>query len=877
MNIGTLWAQIGLDNSKLVSGARHSTKVVNDLSNDIGGKLTSASNLAAGALGMLGVAFTADYLIGQVKAGIAIIDDLKISVISMSAQIATMQGPANVAKNYEAAKVYAEGLVEALKRVDAQSFANSKGLLAMSEAMINQGVILDYNKKKEMETFTAVSNLIAMKTKGQNQEMQIRQEMNALLSGEARMGAVVAKQIDTQAKASGDYKNGLKDIVKLGKEHGDFWQRLAPYMTGVQVAAKDIQGTWEAVTSSWETAMGTIKKEVFADVYKRAVEEGGKFVEWVKANSSQIASVFRESASVLADATKFAVAYFAVFVAAPAVITAVTVAIQRLQVQMALASMEMAGATTVAKGYALVMGTDVVLATWKAADMIGKLAIAGKVAAAAFVGWEIGKWIEKHCATARQAMVSVIALMDVLITSAKVGWQTYAKVMKAGMSLDFNGAINESKKGYDTYKKEIGKIKQIASETWSYAGNRTPINRAVTAITIPKLPLGGGSVDDKGRSAAASKAEAEAKRIAELNERIAEMTTKVHADKLQLLDIEAAKYLKQGADRVTVEKWVATEKDKINTDIMSKAWKILDKNQADNVKFYEEQIEKAHDLATVQINNKMILLDTAEAFREISRAEAAQERLTLNEQLLAQQKNWLELTGKGADAVLNQMRKVKEAAATLLQSSDNFMAGAMAGLMEYAKGIPSGFESARDAVTGMMKSMEDAVVSFAMTGKLNFKDMADSIISDLIRIEARKLISGIGSWIGDGVSSLFTANAMGGVYAGPGISAYSGKIVSSPTIFPFAKGVGLMGEKGREGILPLEMTSGGLGVNAVVGREDRGAPNVTVNVVNQSGEKVGAEVQDMKFDWENMTFTLLLKKLKSSPDARGSLAAAMGG
>lgn len=55
----------------------------------------------------------------------------------------------------------------------------------------------------------------------------------------------------------------------------------------------------------------------------------------------------------------------------------------------------------------------------------------------------------------------------------------------------------------------------------------------------------------------------------------------------------------------------------------------------------------------------------------------------------------------------------------------------------------------------------------------------------------------------------------GGVQSGRGISAFSNSVVSRPTLFPFARGVGLMGEAGHEGILPLRrMPSGNLGVEA---------------------------------------------------------------
>ena len=81
-------------------------------------------------------------------------------------------------------------------------------------------------------------------------------------------------------------------------------------------------------------------------------------------------------------------------------------------------------------------------------------------------------------------------------------------------------------------------------------------------------------------------------------------------------------------------------------------------------------------------------------------------------------------------------------------------------------------------------------------------------------------------------------NARGGVYAGPGISAYSGTVVNRPTFFPFAKGTGLMGEAGPEAILPLDRDgSGRLGVRASGGGGD-----VTVNVINNAnGTKATAD------------------------------------
>lgn len=92
-----------------------------------------------------------------------------------------------------------------------------------------------------------------------------------------------------------------------------------------------------------------------------------------------------------------------------------------------------------------------------------------------------------------------------------------------------------------------------------------------------------------------------------------------------------------------------------------------------------------------------------------------------------------------------------------------------------------------------------------------------------------KAISGqIGS-LTEGLISVF-AHAKGGV---PGrVTPFaSGGVVSSPTYFPMAGGLGLMGEAGSEAILPLKRGADGrLGVAASGGS---GGPKIVFNVTAQ--------------------------------------------
>lgn len=76
-----------------------------------------------------------------------------------------------------------------------------------------------------------------------------------------------------------------------------------------------------------------------------------------------------------------------------------------------------------------------------------------------------------------------------------------------------------------------------------------------------------------------------------------------------------------------------------------------------------------------------------------------------------------------------------------------------------------------------------------------------------------------GSWIGSAISTVLgffgVKSANGNVFSSPGLHAYANSVVGQPTFFPFANGIGLMGEAGPEAIMPLRRGSDGrLGVSA---------------------------------------------------------------
>lgn len=151
--------------------------------------------------------------------------------------------------------------------------------------------------------------------------------------------------------------------------------------------------------------------------------------------------------------------------------------------------------------------------------------------------------------------------------------------------------------------------------------------------------------------------------------------------------------------------------------------------------------------------------------------------------------------------------------------------------------------------------------SFAEMGKA-IQGIFQQIISDFINMSIRMamfgqngtggllggLVSGIGGLFaggGSGVTVTPLPSAKGNVFSAPALAAYSNSIVSKPTVFPFAKGIGLMGEAGAEAIMPLRRGSGGrLGVDASGLGAQQQAPQVNVIVNTPPG--VGVAEQERK-------------------------------
>lgn len=135
------------------------------------------------------------------------------------------------------------------------------------------------------------------------------------------------------------------------------------------------------------------------------------------------------------------------------------------------------------------------------------------------------------------------------------------------------------------------------------------------------------------------------------------------------------------------------------------------------------------------------------------------------------------------DAVYNDM--IAKARDEDLQNSKKWEDGIKRGLQSVIDEADDMASKAERGVTSMFKSMEDALVSFVTTGKLDFKSMADSIIADMVRMQiqtsiTKPLAGALGGFLGDIAGSIFGAPA--GADTTSTATAHTGGVIGSDTL-----------------------------------------------------------------------------------------------
>jgi lambda family phage tail tape measure protein len=247
----------------------------------------------------------------------------------------------------------------------------------------------------------------------------------------------------------------------------------------------------------------------------------------------------------------------------------------------------------------------------------------------------------------------------------------------------------------------------------------------------------------------------------------------------------------KAAEKATRE---ANEADRQSIKILEQL-KEKQKEQIDQVNFETQMLGKTQEQQRIATELRKVDLETEKAILKI-RLEKGQDP-----EKMAQR---IEEARKLAGVTKQQLEPAIRAN---IEASRSFETGFHNAMNNVISDATNSAQQAQNLFTNAFKGMEDALVTFVKTGKLDFKSLADSIITDLIRISIQRSViaplaqamSGSGGGFASLLSGFFRADG-GDVKGGsPYIVGENGPELFKPgqsgTIVPNDEMQGMGGNK----------------------------------------------------------------------------------
>jgi hypothetical protein len=267
----------------------------------------------------------------------------------------------------------------------------------------------------------------------------------------------------------------------------------------------------------------------------------------------------------------------------------------------------------------------------------------------------------------------------------------------------------------------------------------------------------------------------------------------------------------------------------------------------DQLAFQQRSLEIQQKIAKLELDKWIIENKTKMKAEGVSEEEFRnlQKRLHIEQQIAQTRKDWEKQGFMGG---------VKEFATQQVIDSQTYLAKSTTQFLQ-------------DMKSTMSDQLSSVWIEFANTGALNFQKLGeafrdrfiklamDLIVNQLwtalsqVLMQALNILGVMGGGTGGGaslvgVSSGYSTAGWGNWFSSAHGNIFHtfdrGGIVTKPTLFPMADGMGLMGEAGYESVMPLTRTaSGDLGVRSVGGDTK---PQVTV-IVNNNSSKVDTKTE----------------------------------
>lgn len=225
------------------------------------------------------------------------IDEFEQGVVSTAAaitNIADLSGGATFGQAFAQNLQFVRGAFQELEGIAGKFFSSANDLQLAYNTLAARGVVL---RREEFNTLGLITDQIKLQTKGQVSSIQIAQELRNLFTGQVRAADQLAQLIRAQG---GNVKQISDELRKTGS-----LKPLEPFVAGLREAQGVLQGLLTPALENFDAIIRRIGRLAFSEVFAGTVSTLQDINQFLNQNQQTIGAIIGIVFNRLARAFEF--------------------------------------------------------------------------------------------------------------------------------------------------------------------------------------------------------------------------------------------------------------------------------------------------------------------------------------------------------------------------------------------------------------------------------------------------------------------------------------------------------------------------------------------------------------------------------------------
>jgi lambda family phage tail tape measure protein len=211
---------------------------------------------------------------------------------------------------------------------------------------------------------------------------------------------------------------------------------------------------------------------------------------------------------------------------------------------------------------------------------------------------------------------------------------------------------------------------------------------------------------------------------------------------------------------------------------------------AASIDYYSTSLDKAAGQIRA-LNKSNQEWDNESAISEAAMTHALDNKIKAQHKARIEQETYNDALAAGNITLAEYTNLMAESQINALEKATDAQSGYTRGFLKVGQGIRDMASASEKVVTDAFGNMEDAVVGFVKTGKLDFSGLVDSMLEDMTRLLMKQAMNGLFGSFGSGGGGV--SGLVGGIGSMLGFAGGGDPPVGQPSI---------VGERGPEIFVP---------------------------------------------------------------------------